>query len=187
MLWIPTSAPQRGREKAAASREEQLTQLYETYKKPMWRYAFQILHDEHLADDVVQSVFQKIIEKFEFISSLNCNKLHAYIVIMVRNMAYSACRQRKHQSGLDIEKLLESVPDTGETPEEAMIRLCDYQTVMEVKDSLHTAYKDILTMKFVYQYSDQEIAQIMGIRPDSVRVVTHRAIKSLRKACRNRM
>ena len=34
---------------------ERIEQLYREYRLPLWRYAFKLLHDEHLADDVVQS------------------------------------------------------------------------------------------------------------------------------------
>lgn len=40
-----------------------IEQLYEEYRLPLWRYAYKILHDEHMADDVVQTVFTKAIEK----------------------------------------------------------------------------------------------------------------------------
>ena len=40
---------------------ERIEQLYREYRLPLWRYAFKLLHDEHLADDVVQSVFIKAI------------------------------------------------------------------------------------------------------------------------------
>ncbi|WP_296628114.1 sigma factor [uncultured Negativibacillus sp.] len=53
---------------------ERIEQLYQEYKVPLWRYAYKLLHDEHLADDVVQSVFTKAIEKSSLICSLDCNK-----------------------------------------------------------------------------------------------------------------
>ena len=42
---------------------QQIEQLYRQYREPLWRYAYKLLHDEHLAQDVVQSVFIKAIEK----------------------------------------------------------------------------------------------------------------------------
>lgn len=173
--------PEDLRESGNPSPMDTVTRLYEQYKKPMWRYAYQILHDEQAADDVVQTAFQKIIEKIDLISSLNCNKLNTYIVIMVRNISYTIYRQRKKQAHADIDEFSEAVPDLEDTPEEAVMRFCEYEDVLKAKDQLHTSYKDVLTMKFVYQYSDTEIAQIMGIKPASVRVVTHRALKALKK------
>ena len=40
---------------------QQIEQLYRQYSEPLWRYAYKLLHDEHLAQDVVQSVFIKAI------------------------------------------------------------------------------------------------------------------------------
>lgn len=166
---------------ASMTETEWLTQLYEEYRHPMWKYAYKILQDPQLADDVVQSTFQKIIEKMDILQALDCNKRKAYIVIMVRNLAYTLCRQRKRASCAELDPLLECLPDTEETPEETVVRFCDYETVRQARDSLHTSYKDVLTMKYVYQYQDEEIAQILNIKPASVRVVLHRALKALRK------
>ena len=66
---------------------QQIEQLYRQYREPLWRYAYKLLHDEHLAQDVVQSVFIKAIEKSQLISSLDCNKAKAYFFIMVRNLS----------------------------------------------------------------------------------------------------
>lgn len=59
---------------------QQIEQLYRQYREPLWRYAYKLLHDEHLAQDVVQSVFIKAIEKSQLFSSLDCNKAKAYFV-----------------------------------------------------------------------------------------------------------
>lgn len=166
---------------ATAAEAEWLTQLYEEYSRPMWKYAYKILQDPQLADDVVQSTFQKIIEKIDVLRALDCNKRKAYIVIMVRNLAYTLCRQRKRTGCAELDPLLECLADTEETPEETVVRFCDYETVQKARDSLHPAYRDLLTMKYVYQYSDEEIARILDIKPASVRVVQHRALKALRK------
>lgn len=185
LLFLSAISQDRSEQKhtgLSAESADFLTQIYQKYKSPMWRYSYKILKDEALADDVVQTTFQKMIEKIDLIQSLNCNKLNAYIVIMVRNLSYTVYRQRKRQNHLDIGLFLETLPDVEESPEETVLRFCDYEDILSAKDQLHTSYKDLLTMKFVYQYNDEEIAKVMGIKPASVRVVTHRALKALRKA-----
>lgn len=39
----------------------------------------------------------------------------------------------------------------------------------------------VLSMKYLYSMSDEEIASVLNIKPASVRVVVHRALKSLKK------
>ena len=90
---------------------ERIEQLYREYRLPLWRYAFKLLHDEHLADDVVQSVFIKAIEKSELISSLDCNKSRAYFVIMVRNLSYTLYRQQKRHPMLGLADLEDFLSD----------------------------------------------------------------------------
>lgn len=82
---------------------QQIEQLYRQYREPLWRYAYKLLHDEHLAQDVVQSVFIKAIEKSQLISSLDCNKAKAYFVIMVRNLSYTLYRQQKRHPAIPFE------------------------------------------------------------------------------------
>lgn len=163
-----------------------IEQLYEEYRLPLWRYAYKILHDEHMADDVVQTVFTKAIEKSQLIFSLDCNKTKAYFVIMVRNLSYSIYRQQKNHPHTDFYELEEMLPDVNESPEELIIRQYEYEEVHQMLSSLHESYRDVLTMKFLYRMSDEEIASVMGIKPASVRVVCHRALKSLKKSYQTR-
>lgn len=96
---------------------QQIEQLYRQYREPLWRYAYKLLHDEHLAQDVVQSVFIKAIEKSQLISSLDCNKAKAYFVIMVRNLSYTLYRQQKRHPAIPFEGLEELFADTDDDPE----------------------------------------------------------------------
>lgn len=93
---------------------QQIEQLYRQYREPLWRYAYKLLHDEHLAQDVVQSVFIKAIEKSQLISSLDCNKAKAYFVIMVRNLSYTLYRQQKRHPAIPFEGLEELFADTDD-------------------------------------------------------------------------
>ncbi len=158
-----------------------IEQLYREYKAPLWRYAYKILHDEHLADDVVQSVFTKAIEKIDLISSLDCNKTKAYFVIMVRNLSYTIFRQQKSRPQTVLHELEDFLPDLQDTPEEYLLRQCEYDELKQHLSELHDSYRDVLTMKFLYNMSDEEIAGVMGIKAASVRVVIHRALKALKK------
>lgn len=160
---------------------QQIEQLYCQYREPLWRYAYKLLHDEHLAQDVVQSVFIKAIEKSQLISSLDCNKVKAYFVIMVRNLSYTLYRQQKRHPSITFDGMEEWFADTDDDPEQALIRLCEQEQVHQALEQLHESYRDVLSMKYLYSMSDEEIASVMNIKPASVRVVVHRALKSLKK------
>ena len=161
---------------------EQIEQLYQEYRLSLWRYAYKLLHDAHLADDIVQSVFTKAIEKSSMICSLDCNKTRAYFVIMVRNLSYTLYRQQKSHPQLGLGEIEEVLPDTDESPEEVLIRRFEQEDLYEMLGSLHESYRDVLTMRYLYNMSDEEIGTTMGIKAASVRVMVHRALKALKKA-----
>ena len=152
---------------------QQIEQLYRQYREPLWRYAYKLLHDEHLAQDVVQSVFIKAIEKSQLISSLDCNKAKAYFVIMVRNLSYTLYRQQKRHPAIPFEGLEELFADTDDDPEQTLIRRCEQEQVHQALEQLHESYRDVLSMKYLYSMSDEEIASVLNIKPASVREVDY--------------
>ena len=71
--------------------------------------------------------------------------------------------------------------DTDDDPEQTLIRRCEQEQVHQALEQLHESYRDVLSMKYLYSMSDEEIASVLNIKPASVRVVVHRALKSLKK------
>ena len=100
---------------------------------------------------------------------------------MVRNLSYTIFRQQKSRPQTVLHELEDFLPDLQDTPEEYLLRQCEYGELKQHLSELHDSYRDVLTMKFLYNMSDEEIAGVMGIKAASVRVVIHRALKALKK------
>ena len=157
-----------------------LEALYEEHASWMYKVAYRILNDEHLAQDAVQEAFINISNNLEKIIGTDCNKIKALFVIIVRNVSIDIYRLRKKQYSVSIEEIEEDF-ESGPSIEEILMNNETFTRVAEKIKELHTSYADILSLKFFYHYEDKEISRILNITPENIRTRLHRARKSLIK------
>ena len=69
--------------------------------------------------------------------------------------------------------------DKALSPELNILRLEDRKYVAKLMASINESYMDILTLKYMYEYSDKEISDMLSISEGNVRTKLSRA----RKAC----
>lgn len=169
---------------AAISNKEnrsRLKALYEEHASWMYKTAYRILNDEHLAQDAVQEAFINISNNLEKIIGIDCNKIRALFVIIIRNVSIDIYRLRKKQCSISIEEIEGDLSESGPSVEEIIINNEAFTKVAEKIKELHPSYADILSLKFFYHYKDEEISQILNITPGNTRARLHRARKSLIK------
>lgn len=156
-------------------------QLYKQYKFTMLYAADQILQDQSLAEDAVQTAFMKIANNLHKIGELHCNKTRKFLLIIVTNVAKDMYNDRKRRSELpyspgysDHEKESEILLEDIVISDESLNRMQECIAALDKK------YADVLQLKCTYEYTESEIAQLLGISYDNVRVRLHRAKKKLR-------
>ena len=129
--------------------------------------------------DVVQSVFIKLIDNLDKIDNIDCTK-EAFIVI-IRNLSINLYRKRNRQNNIGLENLEEVLPDSRQSIDEKIIGNEVLDWISYNIKKLHEPYADILTLKYFYHYTDKEIAQLLDISHENVRTRLHRARQSLIK------
>lgn len=154
--------------------KNKFTLLYEKYRKLMFYIANQILKDDYLSEDAVEQTFVKIIEHLDNISDVDCHKTKSYIVIMIRNCAINLYRQRKNHPTVSLDDDIELANDQPFEIDEM-----DVLTKAVVK--LPVIYRDIYTLKYVQELSNQEIAKILDISESTVRKRLERAKEKIQQ------
>ncbi len=154
--------------------KNKFTLLYEKYRKLMFYIANQILKDDYLSEDAVEQTFVKIIENLDNISDVDCHKTKSYIVIMVRNCSINLYRQRKSHPTVSLDEDLEIADDQPFEIDEM-----DVLTKAVVK--LPVIYRDIYTLKYVQELSNEEIAKILDISESTVRKRLERAKEKIQQ------
>lgn len=158
-----------------------LEALYTKYNKDMFKVAYRVLNDYHLAQDAVQSAFINLIDCLDKIDKINCNKTRSFVVIIVRNISINLYRKRKKQYDIALEEIEDILPDNSEPIDDKMIDAEMFNLVSSNIQELRTDYADIISLKYFYHHSDSEIAKLLNITHENVRVRLHRARQNLIK------
>lgn len=150
--------------------------LYKKYRNTMYNHAYGILKDNYLAEDAVHNVFLKLTKNLEKINDVECKETRNYLVILVRGTAINIYNQNK--KAVPIEELDDA--DALDLPELVESRL-QRERVFEIISSMDEKYSDILMLKLFYDCSNDEISQLLNIRPEHVSIRFFRAKAKLKK------
>jgi RNA polymerase sigma factor, sigma-70 family len=157
--------------------------IYSQYRQLMFYIANEILHDKHLAEDAVQQAFLKTIDNLQKIHDVNCPQTKSYIVIITRSVSLDMLRHRNRHRNLSFEE----IEDNEDLTEDFSLTLegrTDYQILISAIQSLPQNYKNVLLLKYVHEYSTQEISKALGLSLENAKKILQRARKKLEQILR---
>ena len=134
---------------------------------------------------MTNDTFINLIEKYSVIRTLKSCKLAAYIVYTARSVAINFIKhldvQKKHTYyGKDTD-LAERIPELGNILDERIIHQEEITELRNAILELPEQQKDVLYFKYTLELNDAEIAEILGIAPDSVRQYLTRARRNAKE------
>ena len=153
--------------------------LYLTYKNHMYGIAYAILHNREDAEDAVMDAVFSIVKNISRFSSIPRNKTESLIVVIIRNVAINRYHYNKRRSTLPLEEAAIDIPDSDPPPEEMFGQKEDYEELLRVIRALDPIYRDILLLKYFYEYDNGTIAAMTGVAETTVRVRLMRAKEKL--------
>jgi RNA polymerase sigma-70 factor (ECF subfamily) len=162
--------PERGRR----FREAALPHLDEVYT--LARYLMRNAAD---ADDAVQDCYLRAFRHFD---TFRGGPIRPWLFAILRNVCNAAHGRR---SFCDQEIPDDAVPlwsETVETPESAVLRRRDEQSISEMVSALPAAFREVIVLRDINDLSYREIAGIVGIPIGTVMSRLARARAMLRAA-----
>ena len=162
-----------------------MTELYDNYYSLMYKKALEYVQNQHDAEDIAHDVYIKLMKKIPTLKGLECCTLVAYIVYSVKNTSLNFIKSRNKNSEAMFlygdDELLKDIRGDTDTPEEIFIDKYDAEALHEAIKRLNPKYALVLECKYFERLSDNNIAKILSIKPDSVREYLTRARKALKK------
>ncbi|MCI6619323.1 MAG: RNA polymerase sigma-70 factor [Prevotella sp.] len=141
-------------------------------------FASSLLHDDEASEDVVQDVFCKVIvsgRQFE-----SDGHMRSYLYIAVRNSCINLLRNGGQRSvGLD-DDALSDYRTLDEDADYEMVRTEIIRKISAAIDTLPPRYREVFELAYVKDARNEEIAELLQISPNTVRVMKQRAKKQLR-------
>lgn len=158
-----------------------LEELYITYRKELYYVAYNILHDYHDAEDIIQNAFVRIYKYLDKIGDIKCKKTRGYLVIIVRNLCFDRYNERKRSVPVDfLDETAEEI-ESEVSLEDYVLNLERGKELAEALSKINSGYADLITLKFFYEYSTPEIADLLNLPYDVVSVRLSRAKRALKK------
>lgn len=156
--------------------------LFTLYRDDVFRFAFLVVRDSSLAQDVVQEAFLKVfrsIGKFQFRSSFK-----SWLYRVAVNEAITILRRRKIKEELDpapgATRDQSSAPSRDWQPEEAALDSEERRFLHAAIGQLDPVHRSVVVLKYFHEFSDTEIATVIGCPAGTVKSRLHRARELLR-------
>lgn len=151
--------------------------VYNKYLTPIYRYIYLRVRDKDLADDLTQDVFIKVFNSLGTFTIRSGSPL-SYFYTVARNVLIDNYRKKKNV--LISEEELEGRMVDEDTPEKQSIVKDTVNTLSKALETLSENESEAITLKFIENYSNKEIGEIMGKSEEAVRQLQSRGMKTLR-------
>lgn len=166
-------------EQIRSSDQELYAILVERYQHKLLRYAQNLIHDEHKANDVVQESFIKSFINLQGFDTKK--KFSSWIYRIVHNEAMNSIR--KHQKEI-------SLPEDFEFASSENIE-ADFEQ-QEIVDAVQTRLKELpiiyaepLALRYLEEKTYEEISDILHLPMGTVAIRINRAKTLMKHLCQN--
>ncbi len=157
-------------------REEQLLNLILPFKDKLFRFAYRIIGSSFEAEDIVQEVIIKVWKKKEQFAEIE-NK-EAWCMTLTRNLSIDKKRaKRMKTTGIED---FHHLQDSNDDPQMSLERMELVNKVRAMIDTLPERQKMVIHLRDIEGLSYKEISSTLDLSLDQVKVILHRARKSLK-------
>jgi RNA polymerase sigma-70 factor (ECF subfamily) len=157
---------------------EALEELYLLHFDRIYSYLHMSVGNRHDAEDLTTQTFLKMLEsikRFRWQSA----PFSAWLFRIAHNLAMDHFRaSRRWQPEEDVP---EPAGESEPSAEAAAFQSIGRQSMLELIEDLSQEQKQVLTLKFVFNLPNAEVATILGKTEGAVKSLQHRALVSLQK------
>jgi RNA polymerase sigma-70 factor (ECF subfamily) len=149
--------------------------LFARHHVRVYRFVLRLVSDPTIAEDMISEVFLDVWRqagRFEGRSAVS-----TWLLSIARFKALSALRKRTDEE-LD-EETATAIPDTADTPEEAVQKKDKSEILRECLKSLSPEHREIVDLVYYHEKSVEEVAEIVGIPENTVKTRMFYARKRL--------
>ena len=157
------------------SDREFVERLYTQNYAVMLQKAKGILKNSQRAEDAVEAVMLKLIDRIDLLHNCNQTSLRSYLLTCVRNEAVGQLRKDGKLFPGDAEEKLRALPDNSIAVDVKLLYRERVQSLVKALQSLPERESLALRMKYYENMSDVEIGTILGIKASAVRSLIGRA------------
>jgi RNA polymerase sigma-70 factor (ECF subfamily) len=165
-------------ERAQKGDRAALEELYLIHFDRIYSYLHMTVGNKHDAEDLTTQTFLKMLEsigKFRWQSA----PFSAWLFRIAHNLSMDHFRSRRRWQP---EEEVPEVPGEEEPSAELQaMQSIGRQSMLELIESLSPEQQQVLTLKFVFNFPNGDVATILGKTEGAIKSLQHRALVSLQK------
>ena len=165
-------------ERAQQGDRDALEELYLIHFDRIYSYLHVSVGNRHDAEDLTTQTFLKMLEsigKFRWQSA----PFSAWLFRIAHNLAMDHFRAARRWQ--PEEEVPEPPVDEATSAEERALESIGRKSMLQLIEGLSLDQQQVLTLKFVFNFSNAEAATILGKTEGAVKSLQHRALASLQK------
>ena len=164
--------------RAQAGDRDALEELYLEHFDRIYSYLHMTVGNRHDAEDLTTQTFLRMLEsigKFRWGSA----PFSAWLFRIAHNLAMDHFRSRRRWQ--PEEEVPEPEGLAESSAEEEAFKLLSSQSMFDLIESLSEEQREVLILKFVFDFSNQEAATVLDKTEGAIKSLQHRALASLQK------
>ena len=157
--------------------ERALTEVYDLYSPGIYRYALRLLGDADQAEDCVAETFSR------FLNALHQGRgprqyIQAYLYRVAHNWITDSYRR---VGPVLVELQASQHADSGPDPDSSLAATDEREAVRAALIQLTPDQRQVIVLKYLEEWSNQEVAEALGKHVGAIKALQHRAINTLRR------
>jgi len=146
-------------------------ELYVAYSPEVYRFANWLSGNANDAEDITAETFARAWMNFD---NIRTETLKAYLFTITRNTYLESLRKRRDHVPLD-----DAHPDAGPRPEKMIETQSELDYIRNMLHTLPEIDRSAFIMRVQYDLSYAEIARVLQLSENAVKVKVHRVRKRL--------
>ena len=155
-----------------------LEELYLMHFDRIYSYLQMSVGNRHDAEDLTNQTFVKMLESIDRFEWRKV-PISAWLFRIAHNLAMDHFRARRRWQ--PEEEPPEPPGAEARSAEEEALQSIGRQSMLEMIEGLSRDQQQVLTLKFVFNFSNAEVATILGKTEGAIKSLQHRALVSLQK------
>ena len=152
-----------------------LEELFREHHRLIYRTAYSVTGRRHDAEDVLQTIFLRLLRRG--LPPAFRKNPQGYLYRAAVNLSLNTVRTRNRQQSVDgVERLLVAVPPDGPAPDVGLQR-----RLLAAIAQLTPRAVEMLILRYEHDYSDAEIAKMLGTSRGTIAVALYRTRARLKK------
>ncbi len=165
-------------DRAQKGDREALEELYLIHFDRIYSYLHVSVGNRHDAEDLTTQTFLRMLEsigKFRWQSA----PFSAWLFRIAHNLAMDHFRAARRWQ--PEEEVPEPDPDESTSAEAGALQSIGRKSMLDLIEDLSPEQQQVLTLKFVFNFSNGEAATVLGKTEGAIKSLQHRALVSLQK------